>query len=427
MQITAMGLVLIPIGIGVFFYKLKYLFYLLIFFSGFTGASILNFNDFSLQPAYYFGILIIIRYLFILNNKKSIVKPNLMLSIFIVISFISLIMPYLLQDKGVIVLNPDNNYAEIKFRSQNITQYMYILFCFIIYWLAKDYTINNNNNNIESFTKVFLYSAVLITTLGIYQEIAYIFNLPFDEIFRQGVHTMIQPNGYLVRLSSVAQEPSMHAIFLLVALVINNSIAKSIFKYKGTLNILILINGILSTSSTFFIGIVIIISIYILSLVKPTYRLNNVINSYKLILLSIVVYFILVNINPHFFINIIESLLDKINMSSKSGIERGNALLHHLRIGFQYPILGVGFGSVRSYDLFTTWLSSIGVLGMASFVFYLLHLIDFKYLFNNNTYKGYILATLIAFVSLFISVPEPYYIFLWINIAICEVIIVSKC
>ncbi|MBE2935976.1 hypothetical protein HPJ99_12705 [Anoxybacillus flavithermus] len=76
MEITIMGYLLIPIGIFLLFLKKDYLLYFVVFFSGFTGSSVINFSSitFSLQPSYYFGMLYLIKHLIdIFLNTKSIV------------------------------------------------------------------------------------------------------------------------------------------------------------------------------------------------------------------------------------------------------------------------------------------------------------------------------------------------------------------
>ena len=143
MVITNMGLILIPIGIILFIIKYDYLLYLTIFFSGFSGSSLVNFSGLSVQPGYYFFMLFAIRYIFEIVKNEKIVKPNWILFTFICICFISLIMPIILENKKILVLNPDNVYENVKPRNQNITQYMYLISGFMLYWMTKDYCINN--------------------------------------------------------------------------------------------------------------------------------------------------------------------------------------------------------------------------------------------------------------------------------------------
>ncbi len=220
MDLTIMGLILIPIGIMLFIFKYKLLIYLAIFFSGFTGSSVIKLNEFSLQPSYFFMILFLVKYIFEIIKYKKIqkpnlilllfifistlslimpYKPNLILLLFIFISTLSLIMPYILEGKHIIVLNPDNNYEFVEFRSQNITQYIYLIFGFIVYIITKDY-IGKDKEKLYKCIKIFLYSSMCISLLGIYQEIAYLVGLPFDEIFRDGVHGNIQPYGSFIRV-----------------------------------------------------------------------------------------------------------------------------------------------------------------------------------------------------------------------------------
>lgn len=431
MQITTMGLVLIPLGLVLFVFKYEWLIYLTLFFSGFTGSSILNISSISLQPAYYLFILFIIRYIFIIIKNKNIVKPNIYLFIFIIIAFISLIMPILLEGKSVIVLNPDDDYAPVKFTFQNITQYLYLIFGFTTYWITKDYLIKLNNQIYIKFIKIFLYSSLFISILGIYQQIAYKLGLPFDEIFRQGVHGNIQTYMGLIRVYSVFIEPSMYSIFIILSITICIYTTKDIFKYKNILLLLLLINGIMSTSSTFFVGILIIGTVLVVESIKLKYsQEDRNFNKYILLIFTIVVLSILLisYINLDIISNMLQGIENKLKGEGASAMGRSLAFDTNIKVAFKYPLLGVGFGSVRSYDLISTWLASVGFIGTLVFIIFLVKNIIklLKMKKKNSIYKGYTIGISIIFILMFISVPEPYGLFIWMNIALLEISLLNS-
>ena len=428
MQITIMGLFTIPLGLILFIFKYEWLIYTTLFFSGFTGSSIINIGDISIQPSYYLFILFFIRYLFNIVKTGKLVKPNLLLSVFIIISFISLIMPVILDGKNIVVLNPDNKYEPVKFKFQNVTQYMYILIAFFSYCITKDYLIRKKYEECEKFIKIFLYSSLTVSLIGLYQLVAHKFNLPFDEIFRSGVHGNIQTIKGVLRIYSVFIEPSMYSIFLIFSIILCIYIPKKIFKYKNILLILLLLNGILSTSSTFFIGFILIVIFIIFEVIKTKYSEQDIkFNKYIVIILMLVAISIILVL--YFEKDIINNLLDgitaKLEGEGASSTSRRFAFETNFNVALQYPILGVGFGSVRSYDLISTWLSSIGFFGTACIIFYIISKVIKSYKINSYIYRGYSIGMLIIFILMFISVPEPYGLFIWMNIGILEIILLN--
>ena len=268
----------------------------------------------------------------------------------------------------------------------------------------------------------------MISILGIYQQIAYIKNLPFDDLFRQGIHGNVQPFGSLVRVYSVFIEPSMYSIFLILCISICMYIPKNIFRHKLLLLILLIINGFMSTSSTFILGIIILMGILIGQTFKFKYnkhdrKFNK--NIVILIMLIIICLIIIYKLNPNFISKIINEVIGKLQNNNLSSIQRSGSFRHHLEVAFKYPLIGVGFGSVRSYDLFTTWLSSIGFTGVIIFVLYICS-ITYKSLRiesseHRKICKGFAFGVFIIFILMFISVPEPYSLFIWISMSIIEV------
>jgi len=430
MEITVMGFVLIPIGIIMLFFNTEYLLLGVVFFSGFTGSSVANFESisFSLQPSFYFGMLFIIKYVIcILLRNKKLVIPNKFLMLFVCLSFISLIMPILLEYRDVKVLSPDSIITNVKFRLQNVTQFLYLFFCFLLYWMTKDY-IGSDYEKILRLIKVFLYGGIIVCLLGLYQEIAYILGMPFDVWFRSGVHGNVQPYGNFVRVYSVTQEPSMLAMYLAPLLALVFFINKKIFKYKLMLIAMLIITGILSTSTTFVVGICVFAILLIYDKVlKPYYNVQDV-KVLKYFGISLFVFFITCSfafmISPQIKYLLTTSILEKFSGTNVSGSERLTSFIHHLKVGLNYPLLGVGFGAARSKDLFTTLLANVGVFCTSLLIIYF---ISMRYRLNRvRDYKvrqfsqGFSYYLTIIFIVMFISVPELYFLYVWISMAIAE-------
>lgn len=428
MQIAIIGYFLIPLGIFLFFKDIKYLLYLIIFFSGFTATSIINFgSNFSLQVGYYFGILFILKSFLLIYNKKMLIKPDKFLFLFMIISILSIIMPTLIKSKDIFIINQDSLATNIFFTKENITQLVYLLFCFILYCCMKNY-FYDNSSEIKTSIKILLYSTVVICLLGFYQEFAYIRHWEFDKFFRNGIHGNTQGGISFVRLYSVAQEPSMLAYFLVPMLALSVSLEKNILKYKIPFLLLIISTGIISTSTTFIVGLCALI-------LKVTFdKLILIINNIKnenqkigyilpiIFFIFIILLIIIINLNPSIKDILINGSYSKFIGNNISGKERSSSFRIHLNVAMQYPFLGIGFGTARSNDLLSTWLCNIGFIGTGIFLFYLYKLITKLKNISKLSYgiSNYIF---VLFACAFTSVPEPYYLFIWIMFSISEVLI----
>lgn len=420
-----LGYILIPLGLICLFLNVKYLLYLTVFFSGFTATSIVNFGRaFTLTPAYFFGVLFIFKYIFVTFKNKKIIKPNKLLCFFILLCTVSIFMPNLIHNKNVFVINQDSNFVNISFTSSNITQLIYLIFCFIIYWLVDNY-LYNNSREIENIVKILLYSTAIICLLGIYQEFAYLHDLPFDKFFRSALHGNTQTSNNFIRVYSVAQEPSMLAYFLIPMLALSLVVPKKILKHKLLLILIILIIGLISTSTTFMIGIIVLL--FKLFLDKCILFIKNKKNKNQKIGIILPLMFVLLAIivvafsynNADIINAILTNSLNKLQGNGLSGMERTNGFQNHIKIALQYPFLGIGFGTARSKDLLSTWLCNTGFIATGIFIIYLYKIIT-KLKYTNKIGYGISNYIFVLFVCAFIAVPEPYYLFIWIMFAIGE-------
>lgn len=380
-------------------------------------------QSFGLQPAYYFSLLFLIKYLIL--KKGKICRPNKFLIAFIIICILSTISLIINKDRGILILNQKDIYTYAEFSVQNITQLFNIIFCFVLYWFIKDYFNNNNTLKINSAVKVLICSTAAICFLGFYQELAYVKGWRFDEIFRNGLHGNIQPFGSFIRAYSVTNEPSVYAYFLAPILALVLSVPNDIIKHRILIILLIIISGIMSTSTTFIIGILALLIKIILDKSVNFFRMKRNKNQKMGLLLPITFIFIVIlslilfRFNSNIKELLTTGMLSKLQGNGVSGQERMLAFQTQMNAALKYPLLGVGYGTARSKDLFSTWLCNIGFIGMSMFLIYLYKIITNLKKTNKLGYgiSNYIF---VLFVCAFISVPEPYFLFIWIMLAIGE-------
>lgn len=405
------------------FFDIKYTFYSMIVLSLFTGTSALFIKlgsiDFTLFPGYLLGMTFIFRYFFIVIKKRSIIKPNYYLLIFIGICILSVILLPIIDNfiPSTVTVKQQlsgESFLPIKFSNTNITQLIYLIFCFFIYWASKD-LISNEKQEVN-VVKFFILACILIAILGIYELASMKFNLPFDEIFRNA-HGAIKDFNF--RISSATHEPSMFAYTVILGIAIyyfySNNDYLSKYKYIG-LPLLIII-GFLSTSTSFLLGIF-VFSLYVIYDYLRMKSISDFINKRNLAILLCIILFFIVLFNIDFIRErTFERAINTITQSNASGTDRFEKIVHHIKAVKYSPIIGFGFGTCESYDGFTAFLGSIGVLGLGSFLIYIYSLI--KNLRNSNNFlsKGYIVF-LLCWISVFmVSVSELFYLFLWIHLA----------
>lgn len=443
--ITPLGYILIPMGFFVFFSYPSYLLGLLVFFSPFQAASVINFKNlnFGVQPGYFFAILWIIHEIInILRGKKfTIVKEQKMIIMllinFFVVSASSILMPLFLSDKNITVHNPKGYDVLLSFSRTNITQLLYLLTNLTVTILIVLGL--RNLSEVKKLIKILLYSSFFALIFGIYQLMCYLLKLHFpywlfnNNIgYSQGFNQTVEN---IKRINSIATEPSMYAFFLLmiIPIILSMRISKNNIISKKMVNILLYLTIaeiILATSSTGYIGLLFFISSYTIYNFlhgiggERKYRENfyyiirtiSIITVLSTILLSI--YILVFGLDN--LINAFVSLtVDKFN--NLSGQERLQGFLNGLNLFINYPVLGVGYGSNRTYDLMTTLLSNTGIIGFVSFSMIIIIAIKILMKYIKLTEKGgksimigLLFSLLNAIFAFMISIPDLIFLYFWI-------------
>lgn len=427
MYISLVGYVIFPLGILLFFLPGEALLCATIAMSGFTGTSLCVIGGVSLQPSYYLATLWFVQ--LIIRRKFDLVLPSrdifIPMGLFLSIATISLLMPIFLEDK-VTVMNVEGQIEKLHFSSSNVTQLLYLIFVVTFFFVLSAY-MNTNQGMRALVFKAYICGVVLVCAVTFYQIIAYKFDIPFDPIFRTALvrDNIVESAGILIywdkRISGPCLEASMLAYYIVPALPLCSKISS--WKIRYTIMACLVFIGVLTLSSTFLVGVVFWIILELLvsflkkhSLYFSERNLRHV--AYLLVILLFV--FLLCN----YFFNIVQILDNgiqafvlKLKRENTSGQERSETFELLIEAFYSSPVLGVGFGSTRGKDLFSTWLANVGVLGMSILAVFLFGIS------KNAIYmkeREYLIATLLLWFCMFISVPEPYNLFVWILMALCN-------
>lgn len=442
MYFTFTGIVVLIVTIYLtLFTRTRTLFYFTFFMSAFTSTSIINFSRSrnSILCYYVVGSFFILKVLYeIIIRRYSFKKVKLSNGIlyFLIYATISLVLP-IVYSSNTLVFTPDSPYKYVSFSFQNITQYLYLLFSFIIYFCSYMVFVNEIKVNMKGIINI---TVITVVSLGFVQF--FLSHEYFDLIFRTNYSHLVQylETG-LTRISSVTNEPSMLSLFLTpifvyyLICVIKGFRVKRVFKFDICMLCLIFLTGILNRASSFYLALVVMFFIMIVDFWNDIFNYKNLeflkkvlgkvldfakknkIKSFIISIFLIGAFLIAFKIVGYRFLILFLKLLGL----DDSGSTRMELFSHHMSVFLKNIFTGVGFGTLRSNDLLSMWSAQVGLFGMIPLMYYFIS--RFLYIFKNRRIGNnreilYLIVT--SLIILITSVPEPYYIYTWIYMAMGE-------
>lgn len=388
MEITPIGAVLIPLGVLFFLMKPNLLYWCAIFFLPFSATAVVNVgsegNFSGLQAWMFFGSLWLAkeasgmirtrRYWYRYQMRTSVRR----LLIFFAVALISLVMPLWIDGRLWIqsaTLTSDEA-RPLFFSMQHVTQILYLAYgvLFAIFVGVK----NLDFGQFRQTVRIFFLSTIFVSGWGLLQWFCYWLGMDYPA-FLLNTNKHEAAIGYLkqyedlgiTRISSVAVEPSMLAQFLLVALVFGmfavlaDQMVISKFWDRVVVALIVFVL-LLTTSSTAYLGLALLIPVFLVSFSRlGKLRRWHVVSLVALLMACAVVY-------ARSFI--VQDLADTAlfsKASSYSGLERLNSVLQAAGYFLRYPVLGVGWGTVTSHDLVFKLLADIGIAGLLAFAMFL--------------------------------------------------------
>jgi len=346
---------------------------------------------------YTFGFILVI-YIFIL------LLSQLSLSLSPRINFI-----------GVLLINPNDNTYLLK--PSMFTQSMYMVAAFATFAYVR--VLYNENWN-----KYILAGATVLAVYGIY-EVTYflitgsqgdfISNRTFGDGTAAGsrFQKIVIGGLTLQRLKSLTGEPSMYAFtitpFFIYALYLRKRIIATILGASL----------LLSTSTTFFIGIVIGVFLGAKYLIRAI-RKNMLTIALAFFFMGGLIFYLNVFSSDKLYDIFNTIVLQKLSGLDVSGSTRSGWFQVHMEFYKSLPLLnqifGVGFGYIRSTDLFSTLMVNTGIFGTV--LFSLMFIYPILKLDNAAHSKILKLILVIIFLSMMIAVPEYSYLSTWLFLGI---------
>lgn len=290
-----------------------------------------------------------------------------------------------------------------------LIQIIYLIMCICIFYFVRIAHLNGKIS-FKDFHIGLIITTMELFVLSCFQLInTQIFNYLF--VNRAG-HAFIQTleNGQQ-RITAAFNEPSMLAIYLALALIYFTFMS---FSHRKNLILVIicLFIGLISRGSSFILATILGFIISGIILMRRTTKKQLII-----IITSIILGILLVNfLSNNLIFNEIINLTNKVLGKGTSGSQRLLNFKQSISYFTKSPLFGLGYGAIRSTDWGTTLLANTGIIGFVLLgVFFLPVLLFSKE--DSMQLKGVKISTCVALFLLIISVPEPYFNFMWIFIA----------
>lgn len=362
----------------------------------------------------------------IINKFK---ENNIALAfVFFIISIILGEITLVISGISVEYIDVFGNQRMVKFGLSNITQSSILIFMFII-MIVLSFKIKTKEE-VKELLRVFCISAMFAVIWGLLQFITYYFGIQYPAFLFNNNNYALQ--GYnqiennIKRISSIALEPSMFSITLIALLAfLMGTFLKTNINLKNKKHLVLILGllatticTILTTSSISYVGLVIVYGfflVYILFGFIKGGELSNRKHNFIKILVSTVASIALASMICIVFVKIgykLGTIGEKTTIEEKNSekenenvikkeekynkdikaydnmtttlkqmtiqkLKTGSALerINGEKVGFSMlkysPVFGIGFGSYRTYSLFTTVLVNAGIFGEITFLYIL--------------------------------------------------------
>lgn len=416
MSITITGYIFILLTFYGLFFNPKRLYELTIFFLPFSATAVINIGlpgeGSAIQPYMFMGFFWMLSFYF--SNAKNLKLDSIefksirYLLLFVFTALVSLIMPlYISGTEYGNITGKLGEYLPITFTSKNFTQFLYLLYGVLL--AITLYFKNKAHANFERTIKIYSNAIIFVIAWGLLELSSHYLGFKYPSIIFNnsysssagGFGAILDEESGIRRIASVAVEASIltQTVVILLPFLIFGQLNKKYFYSRGKdlIYIVVIILFILrSTSTTGLVGLIFlcfVCSLFYLKMLNKVQKMNMI--------LKIAVILPIFAMGIYFLFNdyIINVLFSK--GSSYSALERSQAILGAWQNFTHYPILGTGWGSVSSFDLFVRILSNVGITGVLFFIMFIItnikNQLSLKHkLIPNSYYSNSLITSLIT-------------------------------
>jgi len=447
-EITKLGYIVLPIGLGLLFFRPRWMLAWTAFLAPFQAASVLNMYignyPLGLQPGYFAGFLFVFSELIRFLRRGKLRYPRKLGTTYLPLFFLAvyamvgaIILPVLFQG-SILVLHPRggislNRFTPLRPTATNISQSVYMAFLAIFAFIAS-HSIALHGNLGRNVIRAYLLAGILVASIGIWQVLAWHVGVPFptDLLYSNPGYAQagaMQTIGGIKRLSSTLAEPSLAAYYLVgvFAFALELSMSSRRARIPQMAMLLSLVALLLTTSTTAYVTLTVVLAIAALRHIWSRRGLRNVL-VYSAILVFVVVLGLL-SASFSGWIGLLQvvmekALLKKVNtLSFKSRI---GADLHSLSLVLPTWGLGVGWGSNRASSLLANLIGNGGLWGTMLFVWFLFVVVRLNNRHLNKAamnegdrliFKSLGLSLVAMLVAGVLAIPDTTLIAFWVNLA----------
>lgn len=352
MQITLVGIILLPLSAILAVFAPRWIAYLLIAFSAFSATAVINVTSvtFGVQPYHLFAVILGLLFVcgvFGIPRTGHSAAVATLLAGFLLAILLSILSRTI---RGEIAIA---NFTQTAIAAIGLTTTAMVTYFFC------------TRERLLTGLKVFTLSAVFVSGWGIYQSLGGSFGLPYpDWLFNNSVSESAdlfeQDIEGLRRISSVAVEPSFFARYTVaaagIALTMSEvSAGRSRIGYLAASAVIVLA-AVLSTSTSAYVGLALLLTLWI---ARDLRRLYAVVGA------GVGAAVLMAFLEPQLLAAAWQVTGDK--SSSGSFYERFASVMVALRQFGDHPLFGHGWEELASYDLFAALLYHVGIVGWLTF------------------------------------------------------------
>lgn len=398
------------------FKKIDIVFYSLCFTAILTTVAFFYISNESVLVFHAVFLVLLIKFLPYLFKSRQITSVSGVFILFLVWCFITI--PFSFFNSNTYVLNINNVYSYVSFNFQQITQYAYLCIGFFTCIICNVLLINKKINQ-NTIIKVIDISYLVALCLALLQLV-----IPASicsELFRNSINASYKFDG--ARISGPFNEPSMLALvctplFCGYFYKLTNKFSLKYFLYVLLFIIVMLNNKSSSAVIGTFIGLLFIV---LANIVNLKIRIKKK----HLLWIIFFICFILIGtfLTSDLLSNMMNIAVQKLKGEGISGSERTASFVHHMRVFSEHFLFGIGYGTVRSYDLLSTWACEVGIIGLLLY-FIPIILLCFKLLKVKTELSIQLMINIIVYNAiLFSSTCEIMFLQIWIIYGISYYII----
>lgn len=269
----------------------------------------------------------------------------------------------------VLVVNIDARLANVAFSFQQYTQWAYLAMAISTAWFTT-YLLDTGKIGTSDLLNWLDAGLVVVIVVAFLQLVvpAEILN----EFIRNSVHTGYKSVG--ARLSSTFQEPSMLSLYLVPMMGMH--VIRFAYQPNAKSAVLVLLSLVvclMNNSSSAALGLIVLpvfVSVWLF-----VHANSARVSAIVFVAVCIVMVVLTVSASLGAFDNFVSTLLSKLGGEGVSGSIRSYNAALAADVFLGHPIIGVGWGTVRSEALLTTWLAELGLVGAVLFAKSLINLL----------------------------------------------------